>query len=112
MAELPTLELYRYRAHVTPYELYSYRRIKDDIARHGVREPVVLACDGSHVVVEDGHKRIEAAIELGIKTLPVEINRRRFSATRRVKYAIGPLLAELLTPPPKKPSPRKATARV
>jgi len=36
------------------------------------------------------------AVELGIKRLPVTIIERPFSTRRRMKYLIGPELAELL----------------
>lgn len=99
MPELPTMELYRYRAHRTLQELHGFRRLVGQIKADGVKEPILLATDGQHAVVEDGHKRIEAAVQLGIKTLPVAINRRQFSLTRRVKYPLGAELAALLQQP-------------
>jgi hypothetical protein len=51
---------------------------------------VLLATVGVDAVLEDGHKRVTVALELGIPTLQVTINQRQFSRNRRVKWPIQP----------------------
>lgn len=100
MPEISTTELYRYRAHRTVQDLHGYRRLLTRIREDGkVKEPIEIATDGKHVVVEEGHRRIHIAIELGIKKLPVKITRRQFGRNRRMKFSIGPELAAILNPP-------------
>lgn len=109
---LPTIELYRYRAHRTLQELHNYKNLLISVRCDGIKEPVRLATDGVHAVLEDGHKRVHAAIELGIKRLPVTIVQRQFGRNRRVKYPLGPELAELLhpAPPPKEEEPAASSS--
>lgn len=97
--EISTTELYRYRAHRTVQDLHGYRRLMTRIREDGkIKEPIEIATDGKHVVVEEGHRRIHIAIELGIKKLPVKITRRQFGRNRRMKFSIGPELAAILNP--------------
>ena len=98
MPELSTQELYKYRVHAVPREIHAYRHLVRQIATEGIREPVVLLTDGRHVALEEGHKRVEAAMQLGIRSVPVEIRPHRFGYKRRYKFPIGRGLAELLTP--------------
>jgi len=96
MAEISTKELYRYRSHRTLQELHDYKKLRVRIRTEGVRTPVELHTDSRFVFMAEGHKRVMIAIELGIKTLPVTVTEREFSRSRRMKYRIGPELAELL----------------
>jgi hypothetical protein len=100
MPEISTIELYRYRAHRTCQDLHVYRNLLRRVEEDGeIKEPIELATDGVHVVVEEGHRRIHVAIELGIQKLPVTITHRRFGRKRRMKFQIGPELAAILNPP-------------
>jgi|SRR6516162_720597 hypothetical protein len=96
MAEISTRELYRYRSHRTLQELHDYKKLRVRIKTEGVRVPLELETDGQYVFLAEGHKRLMIAVELGIKRLPVTIIERPFSTRRRMKYLIGPELAELL----------------
>jgi ParB-like chromosome segregation protein Spo0J len=50
----------------------AYDRLKQDIARHGVTQPLLVqrGTNGKTAVL-DGHHRLQAAKELGITHLPV-----------------------------------------
>ncbi|WP_300747603.1 hypothetical protein [Pseudomonas sp.] len=99
MPEISTKELYCYRSHRTLQELPDYRRLRRHIMADGeIKEPVELVTDGRHVFLQEGHKRLMIAIELGIPKLAVTITRRPFSRTRRMKFGIRPELAALLAP--------------
>ena len=96
MPEMSTAELYRYRSHRTLPELHDYKKLRVRIRTEGVRTPVELVTDGRFAFLQEGHKRVMIAMEMGIEHLPVTIIERPFSVTRRMKFLIGPELAELL----------------
>lgn len=51
-----------------------YEALVESIRRHGVREPVSLAAWGGRPRVVDGHHRLSAAWEAGLKTVPVLVD--------------------------------------
>lgn len=120
MPELSTQELHRYRQHVVPREIHAYKALVRSIEEKGILEPIELLTDGRYVVLREGHKRVEAARQLGIRTVPVTILRKRFGPKRRYKWPIGPGVADLLAaqeaPPKAEPVSRqkatKSTAKV
>src|SRR5207247_8812842 len=67
--------LTRLRAHeqaaaVPPLSSDEYASLRADIAAHGVLVPLEATADG---VLLDGHHRLQAALELGLQTVPVRI---------------------------------------
>lgn len=50
----------------------QYTPLKADIIENGVQTPVIINID-QHKVVEDGHHRIFAAREVGLRHVPCEI---------------------------------------
>lgn len=99
MPELSTHEIYRYRVHAVPREIHAYKMLLRDVIENGIQEPVTILTDGRHVALEEGHKRVEAAMQLGIKTVPITIVRRAFGYKRRYKFAPGREMAALLAHP-------------
>ena len=51
-----------------PLPTEEYEALKDDIARNGVRQPILITSSG---VIVDGHERFRAVTELGIREYPV-----------------------------------------
>lgn len=49
-------------------------QLSENIARHGVQEPVHMLTDGSHVVLDDGHHRALAVKLLGDDQVPVNMD--------------------------------------
>lgn len=50
----------------------QYEDLKNKIQRNGVIEPVTINID-KHKVIEDGHHRVFAAHEIGLKYIPSKI---------------------------------------
>jgi len=48
----------------------QYELLKEDVAKHGIRTPLVITSDN---VIICGHERTRVALELGLKRVPVEI---------------------------------------
>lgn len=96
--EMSVKELFGYRVHRNLHELHDYKNLRKNVAQHGVLEPVDIVTDGRHCYLEDGHKRLHAAVENSIKTLKVRIFQREISARRRMKYPLGPEMQQILAP--------------
>lgn len=47
--------------------------LKSDIQRSGIHTPLVLATDGHHAELNDGHHRAQVARQLGITDVPVQV---------------------------------------
>jgi len=53
----------------------SFEKLKKDISENGIKEPIFITKDyGSMPKISEGNNRIDAAIALGLKEVPVEIN--------------------------------------
>ena len=50
----------------------SFRNLKADIAKNGIKEPIKFVEHNGKRYVVDGHHRLRAAKELGLKDVPVE----------------------------------------
>jgi ParB-like nuclease domain len=48
----------------------EYEALKNDIARNGVRQPILVTSSG---IIIDGHERYRAVIELGIRKYPLRV---------------------------------------
>jgi len=73
-----------------PLSADEFAALKADIARHGVRVPVVIDVDSGEVV--DGHHRIRAVTELGKRGIKVAYDRQtvRFADDDdRLRYVVG-----------------------
>ena len=110
MPTLPTREVYGYQSHRHLPELHDYKNLKRDVGQNGVKEPVDIVTDGQVCYLEDGHKRLWAAIENQVRTLPVNIIQRPISVRRRIKYPLGEELSKLLNPAPPETEPEPAAA--
>ena len=53
-----------------PLSTDVYQALKDDIAQHGMINPILATTDFTIIA---GHHRVKAALELGLPTVPVEI---------------------------------------
>jgi hypothetical protein len=52
----------------------EWESFKNDIAEHGIIEPIFILKDpGEDAVIREGNHRLDAALELGLDTVPVEI---------------------------------------
>lgn len=56
----------------------SYQKLLDDIRGNGIREPLKLAYDPARheAMFEEGNHRLQAAVDLGHRGVPVEMTRR------------------------------------
>lgn len=56
------------------YTMEEWYRFLLDIAKNGLREPVLLSSDGSRII--EGNHRVQALRQLGYKFVPVRYERR------------------------------------
>lgn len=60
-------ELLLASGHFLPLADHEYDALRDSIARHGVRIPIII---GEHIALVDGRHRLLAATELGLTDIP------------------------------------------
>jgi hypothetical protein len=94
-----------------PRQIHAYRVLVSDIEANGIREPVELVTDGQHVALREGHKRVEAAMQLGLPTVPISLSIRPFGPRRRFKYPLGAGLQKMIDDIRNPPAPAKKVAK-
>ena len=53
-----------------PLSPEEYGALRDDIARNGVEQPILVTSEG---IIIDGHERFKAVNELGLRKYPIRI---------------------------------------
>lgn len=93
--ELPTDVLLRYYPAQIDHRLHTVPALELDIKENGIVKPLQLRTNGVLGLMTDGHQRLQIAVKLGIKKLPIQILP---DSLRRVQSRGGypPLSGELL----------------
>jgi hypothetical protein len=68
----------------------AFNRLKEDIATHGIQEPIKFVEHNGRKFVVDGHHRLRIAKELGIREVPVEQVNLPFRGYKTIDDLMGP----------------------